>query len=852
MRTKGSLPSGRQLEKTNLVDDELHDLKLRFELLEGDRKAYYETSQWAIRQNKEEIGGLRGINKELSEAIARLKKNEVDFNASRMSMTELEKLDHRICEIHKRYDELQAEARMKEGRLREMRDQLADLKRESEMVKGNLQDSPQAKEIRMLENRLDKAMIKYNEAQSIRKTYEHIVKRLQEERLSFDNQLANFEKCLKSKKQDALELEMMSRDANHAKEVAKAELARFEQQINEERKQRERDLQTRKELVKQKMEINDKLDRKSLQLDDPNADLGLFQDPNKDHYDEVKEKKMAEYEEIMRLIKEATGVSNINEVIAKFQSQGDTHNHLSQLQKQNEARIEELKAKKSEILADFEDLKYTGESKNFHSQRTIEEFQTHLLDAQIRMQDAKHKYERLAKLLVNTKAGIQHLCDKLDTFQLQFNLEVKPDKSPKPPSSDSTIKQVLDFCTAKLEMLANGVQGKELPEPPGEPVNILQINPTSLPAYNTRVKLRPVEFEEEILDEEDENDDEYGEVPDRETIKKHTNQMINARLKTKQAKKTKKKKAMQYIFNHKIRLPPAGFNFTLNLFNPTNQAWDFVSETLLKTSRSDAKSLLMTIESSVAKDSEKLAQFFKLGLLQQSLGHWVEVLAKDKTAVAAAYEPSAILRNEGESLQLVESLKDLNRREFQLFLKTSPQSFAEAATSTASVIATSALGFGFNTVVAAREKIGTLPVTVAAAREKMGSIGKAASSSLDPSRFAFNSSSTMDSSSSLKVPASSEASTADSQKALGEVDSLKEEIVQLKAAIEEEKKQKFSAQVELVSVKHNRDLEISQLKSKILKLEKQLAETNEKHKIKNEVAAFREELAKNLRKQASN
>lgn len=30
----------------------------------------------------------------------------------------------------------------------------------------------------MLENRLDKAMIKYNEAQSIRKTYEQIVKRL--------------------------------------------------------------------------------------------------------------------------------------------------------------------------------------------------------------------------------------------------------------------------------------------------------------------------------------------------------------------------------------------------------------------------------------------------------------------------------------------------------------------------------------------------------------------------------------------------------------------------------------------------------------------------------------------------
>lgn len=64
----------RQLDKSTLIDDELHDLKLRFELLEGDRKAYYETSQWAIRRNKEEVNHLRQQNKQLSDAIARIKK----------------------------------------------------------------------------------------------------------------------------------------------------------------------------------------------------------------------------------------------------------------------------------------------------------------------------------------------------------------------------------------------------------------------------------------------------------------------------------------------------------------------------------------------------------------------------------------------------------------------------------------------------------------------------------------------------------------------------------------------------------------------------------------------------------
>ncbi|TPX58773.1 hypothetical protein SpCBS45565_g07915 [Spizellomyces sp. 'palustris'] len=534
----------RQFDRSTVVDEELHDLKLRFELLEGDRKAYYETSQWAIRQNKEEVSQLRMRNKEISDAIAKLKKTEADVQSSRASMSELEKFDQKICEMHKKFDELQAEARAKEDKLRGMHDQLADLRREAEIVKSNLQDSPQAKEIRMLENRLDKAMIKYNEAQAVRKTYEQIVKRLQEERLTFDNQLANFEKSLKAKKQDASELEMMSRDANHAKEVAKAELARLEQQINEERKQREKDLQTRKELVKQKLEISDKIDWKKLQLEDQTGDLAMTAEANKEHYDEAREKKIVEYEENMRLIKEATGVSDINEVIAKFQSQGDTHQHLSQLQKANEARNEELKRKKKEILAEYEDLKYSGEAKLAHARRMIEEMEQHLAEAEVKTAEAKVKYERTAKLMTNAKAGINHLSDKLDGIHL-------PD-TPYLKMSDETVVQILEICIRKLEQLATNVQGKEVPEPvapqpaapatAGETTSIFQISPSQLPVYNTRVKLRPVEFEESSGEDEEEDDD-YGEVPDRETIKKHTAQMLNAKLKTKQAKKGKKKRA---------------------------------------------------------------------------------------------------------------------------------------------------------------------------------------------------------------------------------------------------------------------------------------------------------------------
>lgn len=64
--------------------------------------------------------------------------------------------------------------------------------------------------IRVMENRLDKAMIKYNEAMSIKKTYELIVKRLKEERIGYDTQLAAIESSLKGKEQDLVELSALS------------------------------------------------------------------------------------------------------------------------------------------------------------------------------------------------------------------------------------------------------------------------------------------------------------------------------------------------------------------------------------------------------------------------------------------------------------------------------------------------------------------------------------------------------------------------------------------------------------------------------------------------------------------
>ena len=93
------------------------------------------------------MNALRAKNKELRDAVSRIKKHDLSASSHRLSMTPLEKLDHKICEIHKKYDDLQLEARSKESKLKSLKDQLDELKKDGETVKANIQDSPYAKVI---------------------------------------------------------------------------------------------------------------------------------------------------------------------------------------------------------------------------------------------------------------------------------------------------------------------------------------------------------------------------------------------------------------------------------------------------------------------------------------------------------------------------------------------------------------------------------------------------------------------------------------------------------------------------------------------------------------------------------
>lgn len=402
------------------LNQHIEDLKERMKMLQNDRKSNIDILESNKVSNKEEIKRLREENKDLRQKFAMLQKTASHDEAK----DEHKHISREVDKMRRIYDELKLQSGRHSGTLSSLRDTIRDLDLNSQ--KPHLEDNEFTRTIRALENKLDKAMIKYNEAQSIRKTYESIVKRLREERVGFDNQLAAIERTLTAKQKDYEELLLLSGDANHAREIALNELERVRAGYEEERKRRERELRERHQVIQMRKQMLERIkQREKIRSQIESGELNNSYNKTLDSTINSKlvtterietRNKIDIFENAFRKIKEATGVSDVNEVIQKIISQESTTENLINLTKENQVKIEGLYEQKRKLKIRVEEAKYTGLGGG-HKRKMVDDQEDQLSNCTARLERAKLKYERLNKIIISMKAGVGHLQDKLEAVR---------------------------------------------------------------------------------------------------------------------------------------------------------------------------------------------------------------------------------------------------------------------------------------------------------------------------------------------------------------------------------------------------------------------------------------------------
>ena len=450
------------------------DLRQRLQLLQKDRRANVDLIETTKVNNAEEIGKLREENKELKSKLTKLHKT---FTSSKhQGKNELSTLRKEVLKRRAEYDSLKVTSAKRKRELMKLGDEAkaCELEAGSGMGEGGAPHSPNTssremrdgdasltRQIRSLESKLDKAMIKYNEAQSIRSTYEHIVKRLKEERIGFDNQLTALERTVQAKQRDYEELLLLSGDASHARDIAQQQLHTHRCQYEEKRLAREGELREKHQMIKvrkQMIERQRKKDEEKQKKQNEQskqvvaaaqalngaggiggAGLGRSssfrnrrasmmrrgsvmggQETHVDRLQEEQEEKIDVYDQAFRRIRDATGVGDVNEVIEKIVGQEGTTDNLVALSKKNQERIEQLVQRRDELKTSVEDLQYSG-SNSPHRRKAVDDKEKRLNESISNLTRYRDKHDRYVSSLFSVKAGIKHLQDKLEPARRELN-----------------------------------------------------------------------------------------------------------------------------------------------------------------------------------------------------------------------------------------------------------------------------------------------------------------------------------------------------------------------------------------------------------------------------------------------
>merc|ERR1739838_1181992 len=491
----GVMPIFNEMHKPP-VQEQIVELTKKIQLYEGDRKAYYESSQWSIKKNRDQIEGLRESNKELHKALA------VTLAG-----------DDRVLD------------KAFEGRHTER----IALKNKSSNFAVDVMDtkvSERKKRLNAVRAKTESKQMKAEEAQHINKVYDKIKAHLQEESKNFPSQL------------DGVEVESMHVDAQRARDDAKEELVHHEEIIYRERRERETALNRLKAQAEEKKAQAERVERRLQRAQAQEQET--LQDTSKPQMtEEEQEKKISSYEEAFLRIKEATGVSGIQEVVARFRSQGDTHKHLDDLKKENTKQIQRLQEEKLKMQQQFEEKKYSGEAKLSSGQRTLEEFQSHLEEQKREQKESSEKLERASQVLVSVKAGVEHLADKLQ--------HLKTTKSHVPtanlsPTSDEYVLNLLSSSEEKLLKLLEELDGAELPSviQQMEETEFHNTIETKLPSYNTRINMPTTAKIDTFEDDDDSGEDDTAALT-RADLKRRAQQLIDAKMKKGRSRPRKKK-----------------------------------------------------------------------------------------------------------------------------------------------------------------------------------------------------------------------------------------------------------------------------------------------------------------------
>ncbi|XP_052610541.1 outer dynein arm-docking complex subunit 3 isoform X3 [Peromyscus californicus insignis] len=499
------------------VHAQVLELQRKIQLLEGDRKAFYESSQWNMKKNQDTINQLQEETKALR------------MQLKDMLQQALEHLEHQLREKMNQLNALRHQVTLRQKQLEELR--LQHSLRQLEMAEAQDSNTEAAKTMRNLENRLEKARMKAEEAEHITNVYLQLKTYLQEESLNLENRLDSMEAEVVKTKHEVVELKVVNQEALNARDLAKNQLQYLEETAIRDRKKREHYITDCKKRVEEKKLQTERMERKQTQREHILLQSeDTIQDYQRHKEEELKQRwGMYQMEVMFGKIKDATGVAESHAVVRRFLAQDETFTQLENLKRDNEQTLVRLKEEKERLQSELENLKYSGDATLVSQQKHRDQMQETLKTEEQRRNNTQEQLDRTLRTLELAKDCLEHLTNKLSHVTMDDSLLAGKKLD---PDAEDYVSNLLVVFEEKMLKLQGQLETHDVPEMLRHITEreFLSMLEGRLPLYNTRIVL-PVSTPKDKFFDEEESEEDDRDVVTRTAFKLRSQKLIEARSK---------------------------------------------------------------------------------------------------------------------------------------------------------------------------------------------------------------------------------------------------------------------------------------------------------------------------------
>ena len=400
------------------------------------------------------------------------------------------------------------------------------------------------KQIRVLENRLDKALVKFNEALAFNKQLREEIDNLRRERVVFDQINAKLAKELHEKKKEMAQIIEISNIAYEARDQAQNEMALLKAHADKEQAQFETEWRELGRVLEQDRRLKERMagqDRGRITADEEGSVKNRLA---KGNWSQAKEKaaqkasldRVQSFEEAFHQIKAATGIDNIDELVQTFIDAEDQNFSLFNYVNELNNEVEKLEEQIAEIKAEIEKYKGQGGQNDRQRKKLLKDLEDRLASTEARAEQYEAKALKAAKTVSQLEQGIQSIfskigCDKTALSDMLGTTGV----------TESNMMQYLGIIEQRTNELLqlNHHQQKDA-EGGGEVVAVIGQGPAA-PAGSTVINIDPPVIGDED-DSEDESDDDEERPLSRDELKAKTLRGLTKREGQQMSKQQKRNK----------------------------------------------------------------------------------------------------------------------------------------------------------------------------------------------------------------------------------------------------------------------------------------------------------------------